>query len=379
MNEIFQLWNPSILAFEGVYYDFCFGLRIKSLFKPYYVKMIDNDSENVYFEGLIKKNKVFSSEMKYYINWRLEVYDESGNNLLFKDSINLYDKDITISFATKAVGDIFAWMNSIERFQEKYNCRLTVVMDEKYHEVFRRKHNYKFVSVSSVPCYAYYMLIPGGLDPSYNFIYSRLEPLHYQADNILGLKHSNNLPLLDLPEKKKTDKYVCCSFVGSSGCKNWNNKEAIQETVDYLNKIGYKVYIVGLKEDIPDRAIDDTGNKSFQERVDMISGADFFIGIGSGMSWVARACGIPVILISGFSLPFAEFETDYRIISYKGCYGCYNNKLYDDVFSQKKTIEEKKKLKGCFFQNTPKEFECSKNISSTMVIKAIKRLVETEL
>jgi autotransporter strand-loop-strand O-heptosyltransferase len=43
--------------------------------------------------------------------------------------------------------------------------------------------------------------------------------------------------------------------------------------------------------------------------VDLLRHASFFIGLGSGLSWLAWASGIPVVLISGFSLPNSEFYT----------------------------------------------------------------------
>lgn len=60
---------------------------------------------------------------------------------------------------------------------------------------------------------------------------------------------------------------------------------------------------------IPYGAEDFTGDIPLQERVDLLRHASFFIGLGSGLSWLARAAGIPVVLISGFSLPNSEFHT----------------------------------------------------------------------
>ena len=64
----------------------------------------------------------------------------------------------------------------------------------------------------------------------------------------------------------------------------------------------------------PIGAIDLTGNIPIRDRAAVISGADMFIGMASGLSWVAWACNVPVIMISGFSLPFAEFPC-FRVIN----------------------------------------------------------------
>jgi len=43
---------------------------------------------------------------------------------------------------------------------------------------------------------------------------------------------------------------------------------------------------------------------------------EFFIGLGSGLSWLAWACELPVVLISGFSEKWSETTLDtYRVIN----------------------------------------------------------------
>lgn len=49
------------------------------------------------------------------------------------------------------------------------------------------------------------------------------------------------------------------------------------------------------------------------------------IGLGSGLSWLAWAVGVPVVLISGFSHPRAEFHTPWRVINFHACNSCYND------------------------------------------------------
>ncbi len=98
------------------------------------------------------------------------------------------------------------------------------------------------------------------------------------------------------------------------------------------------------------------------ERINLLAYADFFIGLGSGLSWLAHACGIPVVLISGFSLPIAEFDTPYRIYNQYVCHGCYN-----DLKVRWKD--------GCpYHLGTDREFECSKAITPLQVVQAIERL-----
>ena len=70
---------------------------------------------------------------------------------------------------------------------------------------------------------------------------------------------------------------------------------------------------------IPNNCLDKTGTIDLKERIQDLTNCDFFIGLGSGLSWLAWACKKPVILISGFSSPDSEFYTPYRVHNDKVC------------------------------------------------------------
>jgi hypothetical protein len=42
----------------------------------------------------------------------------------------------------------------------------------------------------------------------------------------------------------------------------------------------------------------------------------FFVGLSSGLSWVACAAGTPAVLISGFTYSSNEFQTPYQVINW---------------------------------------------------------------
>jgi autotransporter strand-loop-strand O-heptosyltransferase len=85
--------------------------------------------------------------------------------------------------------------------------------------------------------------------------------------------------------------------------------------------------------------------------------------LGSGLSWLAWALNKPVVLISGFSKPFAEFETPYRIINEKVCNGCWNN--------EKHTFDKNNWL----WCPENKNFECTRSITPEMVMEKINNLL----
>jgi autotransporter strand-loop-strand O-heptosyltransferase len=103
------------------------------------------------------------------------------------------------------------------------------------------------------------------------------------------------------------------------------------------------------------------------ERIALLRHADFFIGLSSGLSWLAWACGIPVVLISGFTLPICEFATPYRVYSTHGCAGCW-----DEVAVN---FDHRDFLWCPHFKGTERQYECTRLITGQQVVGHIDRLM----
>ena len=108
---------------------------------------------------------------------------------------------------------------------------------------------------------------------------------------------------------------------------------------------------------------------SLQEVINDLSACEFFIGLGSGLSWLAWACELPVVLISGFSEKWSETKLDtYRVINENVCHGCFN---WDRLDAGDWNWCPKHK-------GTENQFECTKEISSEMVIEQIEKIINKE-
>jgi autotransporter strand-loop-strand O-heptosyltransferase len=96
---------------------------------------------------------------------------------------------------------------------------------------------------------------------------------------------------------------------------------------------------------------------------------EFFIGIGSGLSWLAWAAKLPIVLISGFSYDFTETSIDtYRVINKSVCTGCFNTHRLDPG-----------DWNWCpLYKDTDRQFECTKSISTEMVISEINKIINLE-
>jgi hypothetical protein len=145
--------------------------------------------------------------------------------------------------------------------------------------------------------------------------------------------------------------------------------------IPFLKENGYKVVCIDKERvygwgvcynHIPWGVEDYTGNLPLQERIDIIKDADFFIGLPSGLTWLAWCCKVPIVLISGFSLPKTEFYTPYRIINYNACCGCW-----DDVT---KNFEHDNYMWCPYKESDDEKFECTKLITPDHVINVIKTI-----
>jgi autotransporter strand-loop-strand O-heptosyltransferase len=99
-----------------------------------------------------------------------------------------------------------------------------------------------------------------------------------------------------------------------------------------------------------------------------LSKCEFFIGIGSGLSWLSWAINLPTIIISGFSYDYTEtISNTWRVINKNVCTGCFN-RLRLDPGDWNWCPDHKE---------TPNQFECSKQITSEMVINTINQVIQT--
>ena len=92
----------------------------------------------------------------------------------------------------------------------------------------------------------------------------------------------------------------------------WNNPYGWREVVAHLKRKGYRVVCIDQKpvsgagllySAIPHGAEDETGDRPLAERARWLRHADAFVGLSSGLAWLAWAAGAPVVLISGFTHP----------------------------------------------------------------------------
>lgn len=378
---------PCIEAVEGIRYDFNQGLRVffPDNGKKYKLIFKDADAGLLLYNASTQPGTIVSSVKKYYIRYQFEVWDEKEETKLFEHTLDLANKEVCVQMPVNTIGDSVGWFSYLERFQKKHNCKLVVCVSQFMIDLFAKQYpNFRFIlkeETASVVPYATYCL---GLffqgNKENQPIDFRLVGLHRTAGYILGLRTREELedipPRLDLSAKRTIkEKYVCIATKASAQCKLWNNPFGWDGVIRFLLNNGYRVLcidkspIIGkddLYNTLPWGVEDFTGEHPLQERVNLIKDADFFIGLSSGLTWLAWCCKVPVVLISGFTLPSCEFYTPYRIIRYDDCIGCWDdvreNFDHNDFFwcPRKKERSEK--------------YACSRIITAEQVINTIKTI-----
>jgi len=137
------------------------------------------------------------------------------------------------------------------------------------------------------------------------------------------------------------NKYVCIATQSTAQAKYWNKIGGWDKIVSYLKSKGYDVVDIDkyhtfgngqTMNSIPKGVIDMTGDSPLSDRMVDLRHAEFFIGLGSGLSWLAWVVGKPVIMISSFSKPYTEFQSNLiRLYNDNSLSGYYNTGTLDRV------------------------------------------------
>lgn len=357
---------------EDLRVDFNSGVRVQVSGRGWHVRIADYDSGITAFDGDIADCTLLSAE-KYYIRWHVEV--QRYGEPVFERVLDLAGQKVFIFMAGGALGDAIALFPYLRLLQKQYACRVVLLPpSDDYRELLGAYFpDIELVGERPEDAYASYCLAVFQKPPYLIATDSRVFTPDMAARSIFGL-HENAARVIYKPVKSREiyERYVCIAVQASGIMKRWLAPGGWDEIVSYLKDLGYRVLCIdgsvreesgGYVLEKPSGAEDFTGMLPLMERINLLAYADFFVGLSSGLSWLANACGIPVVLISGFSLPLTEFDTPYRVTNQLVCHGCYN-----DIRVDWKS--------GCpYHAGTDREFECSKLISADMVKDAINRLI----
>jgi autotransporter strand-loop-strand O-heptosyltransferase len=320
--------------------SFQHGIKVnvsKEALIPYTIKFFNDKTNKLIWEDTIEGGMWTSPSVKYYIKWRVEVWQ--FDNKVYEHILDLTNKRVIIHLDSKAVGDTIAWFPYVEEFRKKHNCH--VICSTFHNNWFETQYpEIEFIKPGTACSNIYAIYNIGWFnDSSKNPNNPVTIPLQKAATDILGLSYKEIKPKTSFKLSKSTIKspYVALSIQSTSQAKYWNHIGGWQQVVNHLNSKGYKVVCIdkysmfgsgSCMNKIPKNVVDKTGC-SFEEAASIIKGAEFFLGISSGLSWMSWAMGTYVIMVSSFSKPLCEFTTNCtRIYNDDEFSGYYNNPQY---------------------------------------------------
>lgn len=342
----------------------------------YQVRFVDRSNGSTVYEVEIENNNWCRCSRKYYTDWKIEITNLSTG----ETDVHRFDtkgKRVLVNFGSSSLGDTLAWFPYIEDFARKHSCK--AVVSTFKNELFKSEYpELEFISPGEAAkdIYASYEIgwfYENGeeFDRFKNPRNVREIPLQATATDILGLDYVSKRPRITIPDSKPNieGKYVCIGIHATAQAKYWNSERGWQELTDYFNNLGYKVVLMSLEEDgymgnpHPKGVIRPDGPRSLANTISYLNGAELFVGVGSGLSWLAWATGTQTCIISGFSFPYTEpaDELVIRVFNPKVCTGCFNRRRLDA--GDWNWCPDKK--------GTNRQFECTRTISSKDVIEKI--------
>jgi autotransporter strand-loop-strand O-heptosyltransferase len=363
----------------------------------YHIEFINRDNDDIEYSTEIKVNhwSELKTESDILIRVKLNdivVYERTKESKFNK---------VFISIGSVSLGDTIAWMPYIEEYRKKNNVKVVVfshhnyLFDKAYPEIeftninepyyfndidkkYKIDYGPELYRVDNILVPEQWVVNNRKYDNEVSYFDYRKENLQSIPALILGLEKKEIKPEVNIPndEPKVKGKYVVVAIQSTSQLKYWNNPFGWERVFDFLNRNGYKIVLIDKyrnfgvlgnynKAPKTKNLIDKTGNFPLSERIIDIKYADMVITISSGLAWLSWAVGTPVVLISGFTKPCYEFQSNViRIHNPNVCNGCWNDPKVtfdatDWMFCPKKA-----------------DFICSKAIQSKDVTDAIKKLMK---
>ena len=329
------------------------------------IKLFDEHGICHYHDKL-KSNHWIKLNREYYTKWNTKIWE--NGSLVYDETLNYENKRVFINFDSKSLGDTIAWFPYVLEFQKYHKCQ--VIVSTYWNKLF--KPNYpelEFVDPGNIVHNIYGQYSIGWYyDTNKEPVLPNTIRLQEAATNILGLEFTEIRPKIsyEIKERPYEKKYVTIATNSTAGCKFWT-KSGWQALINHLHSLGYKVINVS-KENNPFNHCEKIKDTSIENTMNVIHHSEFFIGLSSGLSWLAWAMNKHVVMISNFTEPDHEFTSNCtRIINKKSCNGCWNNPLFKF---------DKGDWDWCpIHKGTDRQFECHTSINSTMVINQIQHLL----
>lgn len=330
------------------------------------VLFINQDTNKIEYSAQVQSPAVVTLPMKYFVRWRVIV--KTAFCTIFDYTLSLKGRRVFINPSTYALGDILAWLPYFEEFRKRHECELFVY--SIYRNLFSKSYpNIRFPAHNE-PVPDVFLSYKVGCTPMGDRMLSPRDwnkgSLQGIARDLLGLSDLGEIkPKLDWSEDNDIhadeNNLICIATEASMLCKIWQRNDGWDKLCAWIISKGYNIVnlsVIGIEIDGVHN-VDD--HEPLESIMSYLKHAKLFIGGPSGLSWLAWALNVPVVMISGFSEPYSEFSDKVHVGPPEGkCHGCFNRCPL-----------------GLAWDWCPdhKNFECTKSITFSMVRDKIKHLI----
>tara|TARA_R110001592_G_scaffold9061_1_gene48706 strand:+ start:1850 stop:3859 length:2010 start_codon:yes stop_codon:yes gene_type:complete len=358
----------------------------------------DNNTININYNGRPKVEILGDYKNKYFVEFLINgevIHDDLINNNMWtvcnvpsKDLviringkiINKKPQQILIKCNSGSLGDTIASIPYAEKYRIDNNCDVSVKIPKVFKFLFVNSYpNLKFVDNEK----GFDTIIPINYD-----FYTHLQEGFAQSLGYDSWKYIK--PILKVKKKNRPikEKYVVINVHSTAQLKYWNHPKGKgarskalywTELCDMLKQhnlipvVTEKNSEFGNYPDInvlPKNCLSIVG-KPLEEVVNYIQHAEFFIGLSSGLAWVAHGLNKKVAMIANFTdeeheMPLNEINYK-RIVNKSVCHGCFNNPKHKFKGSEWEWCPEHK--------NTTRQFECHTSITPKQVFNEIKEWI----
>lgn len=353
------MFRYKLYQIDGIYFE----LVDTPKDREYMVKMVERRDGEKYllYETPLKKGMWAKCSRRYLSDYWIEIWDGSQlrENISFLKHIR--GSKVFISFESSSLGDTIAWMPYCLEFKEKYGCQVVVstfknfLFESAYPEL---KFIGRGVVVNDiVGMYELGWFYDNDKEPALPNTIN----LQKAASNILGLDYQEIRPRMSYQIGNNLyGRYVTISTRSTAQCKHW---WYWQELVNALVQKGYQVVELSQEYDKLDNVIYPE-DKSLENVMNLLHHSELYVGLSSGISWLAWGIGKPVVMISNFTQEDHEFSC-IRITNKDVCNGCWNNPMFRFNKGDWNWCPE--------HEDTPRQFECHKSITADQVLEEIKK------
>ena len=343
----------------------------------YDVTFINKNTNQPVYSVELKKNHWARPSPKYYVDWKIAVTNKTTKETI-EHNLDLRGKRVFICFESKSLGDTLAWIPYVEEFRKAHGCK--IICSTFWNHLFLEKYpDIEFVepgntvhNLAALYRLGLFYTESGDVDMTRHPTNPVTIPLQQVATDILGLSYQEIRPTIKSPPRNNVDsQQVCIAIHSTAQAKYWNNPFGWQDVVNWLNNRGYTVKLLSVEGDgymgnkLPNGVVTHPSGP-IESVIDELTNSKAFIGIGSGLSWLSWGLNVPTVLISGFSYTWTEMQDCIRIGAPTGkCSGCFN-RVRLNAGDWNWCPDHK---------GTPRQFECSREITSDMVIKELEKIL----